>query len=631
MTNYDRFFRLTTDEIEPKGWILQQLKIQAKGLSGNLQNVWPDVRDSQWIGGNKEGWERVPYWLDGFVPMAYLLKDKELIAVAEKYINFIISKQEENPDNLMLDGWICPCKDELEQEHFDEWAVILICKALIVYYNCSKDERIPDVVYKILSNLKWRLEHFAIKSWGSYRWFEALIPIYWLYDRTGETWLITMAHNLYEQGADYNKIFHNWRDQKPHSDWRLSTHVVNLAMALKSEALAARFLNAEGADIDPNEFAHKMLSLLQEYHGNVLGYFNGDECISGTSPTRGTELCGVVEAMYSYEWLFAITGDSSWIDYLERLAFNALPAGLSQDMWARQYDQMANQIACPKYKGPDRPFMTNGVEAGQFGLEPHYGCCTANFSQGWPKFILSTFMRSKTGLASVAHAPAKCTLDINGAKVTADLDTMYPFRNTLTYTITTDKPVDFDFEIVIPSCLNAAVVDGKKVNTGEIYKISRRWEGTIVINAVFDFKTEFIKRPNDLVALCNGPLIFSLPIKEEWTKMEFERDGIERKFPYCDYEVMPRSEWQYAYSDTDVTFEENDNYDIPFSTLNPPICAYANMHTIDWGYDPEFEGLVAARVPNNRKATSKTERIRLIPYGAAKLRMTEMPLDKPGK
>ena len=80
----------------------RQLRTQADGLCGNLDKVWPDIKDSGWTGGEKEGWERVPYWLDGFIPMAWLLDDSELKACADKYINAILSRQQE-------DGWICPC------------------------------------------------------------------------------------------------------------------------------------------------------------------------------------------------------------------------------------------------------------------------------------------------------------------------------------------------------------------------------------------------------------------------------------------------------------------------------------------------------------------------------------------
>ena len=71
-------------EIKPEGWLYRQLKIQAQGLSGNLDKIWPDVRDSAWIGGEREGWERVPYWLDGFIPLAYLLQDQDRMERADK-------------------------------------------------------------------------------------------------------------------------------------------------------------------------------------------------------------------------------------------------------------------------------------------------------------------------------------------------------------------------------------------------------------------------------------------------------------------------------------------------------------------------------------------------------------------
>ncbi|MBE6686583.1 MAG: hypothetical protein E7591_05055 [Ruminococcaceae bacterium] len=631
MKNINRYSMLTTNEIEAKGWVLEQLKIQAKGLSGNLHKVWPDVRDSQWIGGDKEGWERVPYWLDGFIPLAYLLNDEELKATAKKYVDAIISKQEHDPETPYHDGWICPYNSILEFDTFDEWAVLLICKAFIVYYDCSGDERIPDVIYKILKNLKFRLEHTSLKSWGSFRWFEGLISVYWMYDRCREDWLIELCRLLEIQGADYHKIFDHWKDQERHyRSWRLHTHVVNLAMALKSDALAARFLNDEyDQNIDPDEFAEHMLSTLHKYHGTCYGYFTGDECISGDSPIQGTELCGVVEAMYSYEWLYAVTGREKWVDRLEALAFNALPAGTSDDMWVRQYDQMSNQVACPRFPGPhyETHFCTNGNDGNMFGLEPNYGCCTANFNQGWPKLVLSSFMRNENALCSVAHVPAKATVDMKGAKVEVELITMYPFRNKLTYVIKTDKPVEFDFEFIIPSTVNSATVNGKKADAGK-FVVSKLWEGETTIEVVLDEKTEFIARPNNMFALRHGALLYSLPIKEEWTKMEYTEEGIERKFPYCDYQVMPKSDWNYAYSNADVTFEDVEDYDIPFSSKNPPKVAYANMHKINWGWDERFEGFLCRSEPLERAPISETEKIKLLPYGCPKLRMTEMPLDK---
>ena len=148
----------TSKELKPQGWMRRQLEIQASSLSGNLDKIWPDVRDSAWIGGDREGWERVPYWLDGFIPLAYLLEDEDLIARAKKYINAIVATQKE-------DGWICPCSDEARPT-YDNWAVQLISKVLTVYYECSGDERIPDVIYRVLKN------YYELLKAGTIRLFD---------------------------------------------------------------------------------------------------------------------------------------------------------------------------------------------------------------------------------------------------------------------------------------------------------------------------------------------------------------------------------------------------------------------------------------------------------------------------
>ena len=145
----------------------RQLRTQADGLCGNLDKVWPDIKDSGWTGGEKEGWERVPYWLDGFIPMAWLLDDSELKACADKYINAILSRQQE-------DGWICPC-DKEERPRYDIWAAFLICKVLVVYYECTEDARIEQAVYKALKCISRHLEVHTLFDWGASRWFEMCI------------------------------------------------------------------------------------------------------------------------------------------------------------------------------------------------------------------------------------------------------------------------------------------------------------------------------------------------------------------------------------------------------------------------------------------------------------------------
>ena len=89
------------------------------------------------------------------------------------------------------------------------------------------------------------------------------------------------------------------------------THIVNLAMMLKSEAVSCDILGDKYAD-----FADRFKLILKEYNGTPVGLFTGDECLSGISPIQGTELCAVAEQMYSYELLYAYTGDKKWAEEL---------------------------------------------------------------------------------------------------------------------------------------------------------------------------------------------------------------------------------------------------------------------------------------------------------------------------
>ena len=338
--------RILYRDLQPEGWLKRQLEIQAEGLAGNLDRVWPDVRDSAWIGGDREGWERVPYWLDGFIPLACLLRDEDLTARARRYMNAIMDRQQE-------DGWICPCSQE-ERKGYDLWAVLLIGKVLAVYASCMEDERAERSLYRTMKNLHDLLASGTVRleNWGRFRWFEGLIPLLHLMDRCPEQWMTELGELLLAQGADYPSFMERWK--RPLNEWTYETHIVNIAMMLKYEALLSLVQNRP-----MNGTPERLWQFLTEYNGTAVGTLTGDECLSGLGNQQGTELCAVVEMMYSFEWLYSVSGDSVWADRLEKAAFNALPATFTEDMWAHQYDQMVNQVSCVPFPGKSF-FRTNG-------------------------------------------------------------------------------------------------------------------------------------------------------------------------------------------------------------------------------------------------------------------------------
>jgi len=270
-----RFF--SAKEIKPTGWMRKQLETQAKSLSGCLDKIWPDIRDSKWIGGDGDGWERLPYWLDGFMPLAYLLDDEEMIQRVEKYITAILNQQQE-------DGWLCPCEKD-ERDRYDVWVFFLISKVLVQYHQHTGDERILPCLYKAWKMYDRHVDYITIINWGMMRWGEALITLIWLYGQCKEEWILRLIKKIRAQGFDYASFYQDpWhyavRDEK--GKWSQSSHVVNNAMALKAGAL---YYLLTGDKYDLNLPA-RMLEKLYKYHSTVVGGFTGDECFAGYRALR---------------------------------------------------------------------------------------------------------------------------------------------------------------------------------------------------------------------------------------------------------------------------------------------------------------------------------------------------------
>ncbi len=593
----------TSNEIKASGWLRRQLEIQARGLAGNLDKVWKDVSNSKWIGGTDDGWERVPYWLDGFIPLAYLLEDDDMIARAQRYIDAIIAQQKP-------DGWICPCAEEQRAE-YDTWSTILISKVLTVYYECSHDERIPTVIYRTMKNYYGLLKSRKIKlfSWGKFRWYEAFTALEFLNNKYGEAWITELAWILKNQGQDYGSLTSLWKKQK--KGWRFDTHIVNIAMSLKSEAVSSAILGEEYTDV-----AERHYQLLKKYNGTPVELFTGDECLGELDPTRGTELCAVVEQMYSYEQLFAFTGDNKWLERLEIIAFNALPGTMSDDMWTHQYDQMSNQIACINLSGEKMHFGTNGGQAHLFGLEPNFGCCTANMGQGWPKLALSAFMHNGNDVINAIGLPSL----LNCETANIELQTDYPFENSFIYTIHAKK--DFNFHIRVPSFAKNIKINGKAANDTLSFRIKEGEQRTVQLT--FEAEPFFEDRPWNLKTVKYGSLVFSLPIKYERRIKEYTKDGVVRKFPYCDYELLPQSDWNYAFTSDTLKVIQCTVDGTPFSSHQTPVKVETKGVKINWGRNKNFDS-VCAKIPQSLEPLGAEETIVLHPYGTAKLRMTELP------
>jgi uncharacterized protein len=625
---HDPAFRpLPLTSIRPEGWLRRQLRIQADGLTGHLDEFWPDVARSRWFGGDADGWERAPYWMDGAIPLAWLLDDAPLKTRLQGYVEHILAHQRE-------DGWFEPFPEDWRNPRdgrpYDLWAIQLADKVLGQYAEITGDERVWAAVEKNLKAMNALIDHQPLFNWGRFRWFEALIPIFALYERTGAAWLLNLARKLHDQGFDYPAFYRGEDVTVPNPRrglWKWTKHVVNTGMAAKAQALWWR---ASGRAED-RRFPYAMLELLDRYHGQTTGVFTGDECLAGKNPIQGTELCAVLEFMYSLEHILAAFGDPVFGDRLEKVAFNALPATFSPDMWAHQYDQQANQVQCTI--NPDHLFTTNGPESNIYGLEPNFGCCTANMHQGWPKFAAHLWMRGPAGeLVAAAYAPSTVAFEAGGVPVAVTCDTDYPFRDTLRFKVRAERPARFPLLFRIPAWAEGAVLEGVGIKTehpkpGGFHRLDREWTGTTELSLVLPMRPVVTRRYNDAVAVERGPLVYALRIGEKWTRVN--EDKPHREPPHADWEVRPETPWNYGLlvdeknPEKSLRFEERPVGERPFSPEGAGMAAWAKGRKLpDWRL---LHGWAGEIVPGDRESSEPLEDIELIPYGCTNIRITEFP------
>jgi hypothetical protein len=622
------FSLLPLGSIHPAGWLKDQLETQANGLSGHLDETWDDVGpNSGWLGGSGESWERGPYFLDGLVPLAYLLDDPRLKAKAQRYIDWTL-------DHQAASGMIGPASND------DWWPRIVMLKALTQYHEVTGDPRVMPVMDKYFRYQLSQLPTRPLRDWAKFRWQDELLSVIWLYNRTGSAYLLDLANLLHHQSFDWMAQFADFKYTKRITadflkleegnglkDVSLASHGVNNGQALKTGPVWSQ-VTASDAD---RSAIFKMISELNKYHGLPNGMFSCDEHLAGPDPSQGSELCTVVEYMFSLEQSLAIVGDPSLGDRLERLAFNALPGTLTDDMWAHQYNQEPNQVECSLHR---KPWTTDGPESNLYGLEPNFGCCTANFHQGWPKFAASLFMLSgaqdsdaQDGLVAAAYAPCEVHTRLRGTDVHVVEETGYPFRDSVRMTVNPAAPLRFPLQLRIPAWATGATItiNGQAAPApaaGSFARVERTWKPGDRVEIVLPMSVRVSRGFHDSIAVERGPLVFSYSIGESWVKL---RD----RGMTADWQVFPTAQWNYALKlDSDspaksIAVEQAEVGERPFAARNTPVKLKVKARKLlDW----RAEDGVANPVPPSPVASDQPEEmITLIPYAAAKLRITAFP------
>ncbi|KAJ7189546.1 hypothetical protein GGX14DRAFT_547061 [Mycena pura] len=628
-----KFDTIPLGQIHPAGWLANQLRVQTEGLAGHEHEFYRWVKDTDWVGGSAAYSyleEAGSYWFNAMVPNGVLVDAPPINAKTREFLDYVLDTQDES-------GWLGPeVGTDKRRVLWGRYPFMLGAIQMTEVYP-EVTSRVVNALHRfvVLANKMLKAGN-GTEMWAATRWEDFVIVLQWLYDNhpNGQEALLldTMKESKWS-GIPWELVFSEKFFPKVEAEKlknpfpELSWHGVNMAEGLKALPATYRFTHNQ-SDLD---VASKGWDMLFKYHGRPSGAFAADEYLAGLEAARGTELCLVVEAMFSGSYLYQVTADLKFADQVERMAYNALPAMLTGDMWARQYLQQQNQIAS-KNMTPN-PFPEDGPYSNVFGLEPNYPCCTVNFPQGWPKFITNAFLVTpdKQSLVHLYLGPFSTSVVLAPDNaVTASVETLYPFGDVLTTTISSTKP--FTYLVRIPSWVTGGTIS---VNGGPVKAVAPAETGlhavvvragttTVVLNLPSEIRIE--SRPHGSVALHRGPLNYAFDIPR--TEKQLAAHPLEPRA--VDMQFMPAGAWQYAIDPATLAFNNKPPASgvLPSPIYDaglPPVTIKVSACPIDW---PVAGDTFAAPPPENAACLGRFRNITLWPFGAAKLRISEFPVAK---
>jgi hypothetical protein len=603
------FLRLPPGAVRPRGWLATQLDRQVNGLCGRFAEIsnYLGYDSTGWINPGLDGWEEVPYWLRGYVDLGYVTGDATVLGTADRWMNGVL-------DTQSADGFFGPTRlRTVLNGHADVWPHMPMLHALRSHAEYTGDSRVVPFLTRFFAYVDAQPTGVFSDGWGTWRWGDTIDVVYWLYNRTGDGFLLDLVRKIHQYSAD-------WVSGLP------NLHNVNVAQGFREPA---QFWVLSGNAAHRGATYDRYDGVQASYGQFPGGGFAGDETARPGfgDPRQGFETCGIVEYMLSHEILTRITGDPVWGDRAEDLAFNSLPAALDPLGRSVHYITSANSIDL------DNAAKTLGQFQNPFAMQSYrsgvtqYRCCPHNYGMGWPYYVEEMWLATADGgLCAALYGPGTVTATVaGGTQVTITETTDYPFTDTVTLGLQLAAPATFPLVLRIPGwCsspelrVNGAVVAGA---AGPRYATVRRaWAAgdTVTLRLPSQPSVRAWPAQHNAVSVGLGALTFSLQITENWAQT-----GGSTQFP--EFDVHAGSAWNYGLvPGAAIGVATGGSRTDPFTPTTAPLRLTTSAQRVDaWQADsqhvvtPLQDGPVASAAP--------VEQVTLIPMGAARLRITAFP------
>lgn len=614
--------KLPIGAIRPEGWLRTQLQLEAEGFSGRLSEISQFCRyeGSAWVTPRsaERGWEEVPYWLKGFTDLGFVLGERRIIAEARRWLDAVLANQQSNGyfgtgKNLAIKRGDQPeMRSDRPDQVIDLWPNMIMLHPLRTLHEATGDKR---VIPFMLKYFEWQRSipraQFLPASWQKYRGGDNLDSIHWLYNRTGQAWLLDLAAVNHERTADWFANIPSW-------------HGVNISQGFREPA--QYFQQAKDSKfIEASERSYRMV--MDEYGQMPGGMFAADENArpGHTGPRQAAETCSMAEFLLSFEMLVKITGDARWADRAEDVAFNSLPAAMTPDLKGLHYLTAPNQVQLDR--GNKSPMIENRGD--MFSYDPHrYRCCQHNVAHAWPYYAEHLWMATpENGIAAVLYAASSVEAKVgDGTVVRITEKTGYPFDEVVTLSIRAGSKVRFPLMLRVPAWARnaSAAVNGKPAGRSRPgwITIDRVWRSGDEVKLMLPMTIEMKTWPKSggAASVHRGPLAYSLKIGERW-----QRYGTDEKWPA--FEVFPTTPWNYALVKSPMRVEKGTAAAQPFTSDAAPVRIIAKARRVP-GWTLEKNGLIEDVPPSPAATSEPVEEVTLIPMGCARLRVSVFPFTR---
>jgi hypothetical protein len=604
------FLRLPPGAVTPTGWLATQLDHQLTGLNGQYQQQshFLVFDNTGWTRPDLVGWEEVPYWLRGYGDLGYVTGDSTVLDTTQRWIEAIVATQ-------AADGFFGPTGLRTSlNNHPDLWPHMPMLHALRSWSDYHDDAGIWSFLTRYFQFVAAQPDGVFTDGWGTTRWGDTIDVIIWLYNRTGDGSLLDLVNRIHRTAADWTGGI-------------ASLHNVNFAQGFREPA---QYWTLSGDTADRDATYRNYQTMLADYGQFPGGGFAGDENARPGfgDPRQGFETCGIVEFMASGEILTRGTGDPSWADHTERLAFNMLPAALDRQGKVCHYITSPNSIQLDDVAKSQLQFDNNWAMQAYLPGVDQYRCCPHNYGQGWPYYVEEMWLATADGgLCAALHGPSTVTARVaGGATVTVTARTTYPFDDTITYVFALSAPAAFPFAMRIPAWCTAPrlTVNGSPVDVAggpRFATVERTWANGDQVTLRLPMQPALRGWPanHNAVSVECGPLAYSLRFAEQWSLVSGTAQ-------WPQWQVSSDSTWNVGLPPDQQLRLTSGGGDVndPFTLETVPVSITARAQVVpDWRADSQ--NVVGTLTDGPISTSTPVQQVSLVPMGAARLRITAFP------